>query len=87
MNAGKLRTEEAIMESQDQDQLWACKACKTVRAWGTGAPLDPAFVPLLHCKRCGGPQRFVHVVRRLERCGLHALSGGCAGRTAGRGWL
>jgi hypothetical protein len=46
----------------DQDQLWACKACKTVRAWGTGAPLDPASAPLLQCARCGGPERFVYVV-------------------------
>jgi hypothetical protein len=59
------------MES-DQDQFWACKACKTVRAWGTGAPLDPAFVPLLHCQRCEGPQRFVYAVG-------DSSAGGCAG--------
>jgi hypothetical protein len=50
------------MESQDQDQLWACKACNKVRPWGTGEPLDPAFAPLLQCGTCGGPQRFVYVV-------------------------
>jgi len=60
------------MES-DQDQLWACKACKTVRAWGTGVPLDPAFVPLLHCKRCGGPQRFVYAVEDSSAVGRACL--------------
>ena len=54
----------------DQDQLWACMACKKVRAWGSGAPLDPAFVPLLHCHRCGGPQRFVHVVEDSSAVGF-----------------
>jgi hypothetical protein len=49
------------MESQDQDQLWACLACETARAWGTGAPFDAAFVPLLQCVPCGKPQRFTYV--------------------------
>lgn len=57
------------MESQDQDQLWACKVCKSVRAWGTGPPLDPAFVPVLQCARCGGPQRFVYVVEDASATG------------------
>jgi len=53
------------MESQDQDQLWACLTCKAVRAWGTGEPGDAAFVPILRCDSCGGPQRFVHVIDTL----------------------
>jgi hypothetical protein len=53
----------------DQDQLWACGACKTTRAWGTGAPLDPAFAPLLQCAHCGGPQRFVYVVEDVNAVG------------------
>lgn len=54
------------METQDQDQLWACLTCKTVRAWGTGEPGDATFVPLLQCAPCGKPQRFAYVAEEVS---------------------
>lgn len=60
------------MES-DQDQPWACTTCKTVRYWGTGAPHDPAFVPVLHCACCEGPQRFVYLVEDPAAVGMGTL--------------
>jgi hypothetical protein len=54
------------METQDQDQLWACLTCKTVRAWGAGEPHDAACLPLLRCESCGKPQRFAYVAEEVS---------------------
>jgi hypothetical protein len=61
------------METRDQDQLWACLTCKTVRAWGTGEPHDVTFVPLLQCGPCGNPQRFAHVAEEVSAASRKAV--------------
>lgn len=42
----------------NDDQLWSCLKCGTVRPWGTGEAADEKATPILRCTTCRTPQRF-----------------------------
>lgn len=46
-----------ITDTRIGDQLWGCRECGTLRAWGLMHPADPTIRPAIGCAPCDAVTR------------------------------